>query len=90
MHVAGNTALSHGTAQGSCFSCAGVLYPVYCGNTLSLTCGLELAQVLVQDCYELSCTILKQDAFALEIMPAHLASAVELQKKNELFLRSHR
>ena len=34
--------------------------------------------------------VLKQDAYALEAMPCHLAAALELRKKNDLFLLSHR
>ncbi|KAK9790319.1 hypothetical protein WJX73_003955 [Symbiochloris irregularis] len=43
-----------------------------------------------QECYDLSCTVIERDPYALEVMPLHLAAAVELRKKNELFLRSHR
>lgn len=34
--------------------------------------------------------MLERDPYALEVMPLHLTAAVELKKKNELFLQAHR
>ena len=45
---------------------------------------------VVQECYEATSRVVGQDPYALEVMPLHLACAVELGHKNELFLRSHR
>ena len=42
-----------------------------------------------QECYDLTESVLERDPYALECLPAHLASAVELRKKNELFMRGH-
>ena len=42
-----------------------------------------------QECYDLTEFVLERDPYALECLPAHLASAVELRKKNELFMRGH-
>ena len=42
-----------------------------------------------QECYDLTESVLERDPYALECLPSHLASAVELRKKNELFLRGH-
>ncbi len=42
-----------------------------------------------QECYDLTESVLEWDPYALECLPAHLASAVELRKKNELFMRGH-
>ena len=43
----------------------------------------------MQECYDLTESLLERDPYALECLPAHLASAVTLRKKNELFLRGH-
>ena len=43
-----------------------------------------------QECYDLTDTLLQRDPYALECLPAHLASALELRKKNQLFLLGHR
>ena len=42
-----------------------------------------------QECYDLTESVLERDPYALECLPEHLASAVELRKKNELFMRGH-
>lgn len=44
----------------------------------------------VQESHALTCQLLDQDPYALEAMPVHLAAALELRKKNELFLRGHK
>lgn len=44
----------------------------------------------MQDCYAGTSQLVAQDPYALEAMPLHLACAVELGHRNELFLRSHR
>ena len=49
----------------------------------------ELVTAWEQECYDLTESVLERDPYALECLPAHLASAVELRKKNELFLRGH-
>src|SRR5437660_689439 len=43
-----------------------------------------------QDCYDLTEGLLERDPYALECLPVHLASALELGKKNQLFLLGHR
>ena len=45
---------------------------------------------LVQECYARTAELLAHDPFALEVMEIHLTAALELHKKNELFLRAHR
>ena len=45
---------------------------------------------LVQECYARTAELLAHDPFALEVMDIHLTAALELHKKNELFLRAHR
>ncbi|EIE23608.1 TPR-like protein [Coccomyxa subellipsoidea C-169] len=40
--------------------------------------------------HALTSQLLDQDPYALEAMPVHLAAALELRKKNELFLRGHK
>lgn len=40
--------------------------------------------------YELTSALLRRDPYCLATMPTHLASALELGLKNELFLRAHR
>lgn len=40
--------------------------------------------------YGTSKSILERDPFHLMVMPCHLATAVELKRKNELFLQAHR
>ncbi len=45
---------------------------------------------MAQACYALTAELLARDPYALEAMPAHLAASLELGKKNELFLRSHK
>lgn len=44
----------------------------------------------MQECYDLTEALLERDPYALECLPAHLASALELKKKNQLFLQGHR
>ena len=44
----------------------------------------------MQACYALTAELLARDPHALEAMPAHVAASLELGKKNELFLRSHK
>ncbi|KAK9823965.1 hypothetical protein WJX72_006697 [[Myrmecia] bisecta] len=43
-----------------------------------------------RECYQLTSSVLESDPYAMEAFPVHLAAALELRKKNELFLRSHR
>lgn len=43
-----------------------------------------------QECYDLTSAALERDPYALECLPAHLASALELRKKNDLFMRAHK
>ncbi len=50
----------------------------------------ELKSSRVQACYALTAELLARDPYALEAMPVHLAAALELGKKNELFLHSHK
>ena len=45
---------------------------------------------MVQASYALTAELLARDPYALEAMPVHLAAALELGKKNELFLHSHK
>ena len=45
---------------------------------------------MAQACYALTAELLARDPYALEAMPVHLAAALDLGKKNELFLHSHR
>jgi hypothetical protein len=42
------------------------------------------------ECYRLTAAALERDPYATECLPPHLASALELGKKNELFLRGHK
>lgn len=42
------------------------------------------------ECYALTAAALERDPYAAACLPAHLASALELRKKNELFLRGHK
>ena len=51
---------------------------------------MPMLQLALQDCYEGTSRVVAEDPYALEVMPLHLACAVELGQKNELFLRSHR
>lgn len=51
--------------------------------------GIESVWI-VQECHALTSQLLDQDPYALEAMPVHLAAALELRKKNELFLRAHK
>ena len=44
----------------------------------------------MQECFQLTTFVIERDAYALEAMPLHFTAAVELKKKNELFLRAHR
>ena len=54
-------------------------------------CGLLITScVTLQECFALTSQLLSRDAYALEVFPVHIAACVELQKKNELFLRGHR
>ena len=43
-----------------------------------------------QECYSLTQRLLECDPYALEAMPIHLTAALELRKKNDLFLQAHR
>ncbi|CAL8472035.1 g11577 [Coccomyxa elongata] len=43
-----------------------------------------------QECHALTSQLLDQDPYAIEALPVHLAAALELRKKNELFLRAHK
>ena len=42
------------------------------------------------ECYQLTATALERDPYAAECLPVHLASALELRKKGELFVRGHK
>ena len=42
------------------------------------------------ECYALTAAALERDPFATGCLPVHLASALELRKKSELFLRGHK
>jgi anaphase-promoting complex subunit 6 len=44
----------------------------------------------LQECYAVTQEVLRADGYALEAMPVHLAAALELRKKNDLFLLAHR
>jgi anaphase-promoting complex subunit 6 len=37
-----------------------------------------------------SCSVLERDPYHLACMPIHLAAALELKRKNELFLLAHK
>ena len=43
-----------------------------------------------QEVFALTHALLERNPYALEAMPVHLTAALELRKKNELFLRGHR
>ena len=43
-----------------------------------------------QEVFGLTFALLERNPYALEAMPVHLTAALELRKKNELFLRGHR
>ena len=43
-----------------------------------------------EECYALTARALERDPYAAECLPAHLAAALALGRKNELFLRAHR
>lgn len=43
-----------------------------------------------QEVFALTHALLERNLYALEAMPVHLTAALELRKKNELFLRGHR
>lgn len=43
-----------------------------------------------QECYALTAGLLARDPCATEHLPLHLAAALELKQKNELFLRAHK
>ncbi|KAL4427283.1 hypothetical protein ABPG77_003192 [Micractinium sp. CCAP 211/92] len=42
------------------------------------------------ECYALTSAALERDPYATECLPVHLASALELKKKTELFARGHK
>ncbi len=44
----------------------------------------------MQEAYKITMAILERDAYALEALPVHLSAALQLHKKNELFLCAHR
>ena len=44
----------------------------------------------MQEVFGLTHALLERNPYALEAMPVHLTAALELRKKNELFLRGHR
>jgi len=43
-----------------------------------------------QEAYAVTSSVLERDPFAEVVMPVHLAAAVQLRKKNELFLLGHK
>lgn len=45
---------------------------------------------VLQECYQLTSAVIQKDPYALEAVPLHLISALELRKKNDLFLHAHR
>jgi anaphase-promoting complex subunit 6 len=65
----------------------------YClkDNTDVMACraDLEYHRGDFQRCYESTKALLEKDPYHLWSMPLHLGAALELGKKNELFLRAH-
>ena len=45
---------------------------------------------VVQESFAVTSELLERDPYALEAMPVHLVAALELGKKNELFLKAHK
>lgn len=43
-----------------------------------------------QRCYDCARGLLERDPFHLACLPVYLAAALELRRKNELFLRAHK
>ena len=43
-----------------------------------------------EDCYSLTSSVLERDPYALPVMAVHLASALQLGRKNDLFIRGHK
>ncbi|KAK9847452.1 hypothetical protein WJX84_003493 [Apatococcus fuscideae] len=62
------------------------------GNLDVLTCRADWLyhSGAHQECYQLTTDILDRDMYAVECLPTHLAAALELCKKNDLFLQAHR
>ncbi|KAL2620164.1 hypothetical protein R1flu_000369 [Riccia fluitans] len=60
-------------------------------NTDVMTCkaDLEYHRGDFQRCYESTTALLEKDPYHLRCMPLHLGAALELGRKNELFLRAH-
>ncbi|CAM6099881.1 unnamed protein product [Calypogeia fissa] len=60
-------------------------------NTDVMACraDLEYDRGDFQRCYETTKALLEKDPYHLYSMPLHLGAALELGKKNELFLRAH-
>ena len=57
---------------------------------VSVALPMSAKTAVAQACYAMTEELLARDPYALEAMPAHLAASLELGKKNELFLRSHK
>ena len=71
--------------------CAALLCAPTRAGCMGPSCsGDRSAACCAQDCYAGTSELVAQDPYALEAMPLHLACAVELGHKNDLFLRSHR
>eukprot|EP00850_Spirogloea_muscicola_P001738 SM000006S19503 [mRNA] locus=s6:1138818:1144930:- [translate_table: standard] len=60
------------------------------GIVISCRADLHFQRGEYQCCYDITKRLLEQDPYALQCMPVHLASALELRKKNELFLTAHK
>ncbi|KAJ7299336.1 hypothetical protein O6H91_Y249500 [Diphasiastrum complanatum] len=60
-------------------------------NTDVLACRADLFyhRGEFQLCYEVTKSLLEKDPYHLKSMPLHLGAALELGRKNELFLRAH-
>lgn len=59
-------------------------------STASALCILPLHRGAYAECYALTSAALERDPYATECLPVHLASALELKKKTELFARGHK
>lgn len=61
-----------------------------CPDVMSAKAELLFQQGWPSECYALTSSALEQDPYALELLFVHLAAAVTLKKKSELFLLGHR
>ncbi|GBF89495.1 anaphase-promoting complex subunit 6 [Raphidocelis subcapitata] len=90
----GAAAAGAAAAPASALAPAGGASPGGCGlgsNTGVVACRAEWLhhQGRHEECYALTERALERDPYATECLPPHLASALALGRKNELFLRSH-